>query len=100
MRILTMVGLCFISVIYSTNSVGNNQKATFLINPGDLISNQNICWFDDKRYSEGAIIYMSDTRVICTPKNPSQSNSSLSWLMIDEKGNIIYPKKVNKISIN
>ncbi|NMR26859.1 DUF1496 domain-containing protein [Pseudoalteromonas sp. NEC-BIFX-2020_015] len=100
MRILTVIGLCFISVIYSTNSMGNNQKATLLINPNALTSNQNICWFDDKRYSEGAIIYMSDTRVICTPKNSSQSNSTLSWLMLDEKGNVIYPKKVNKISIN
>lgn len=100
MRIFIIIGICFISLIFSVNSFSNSQKATILLNPYDQFSQQVTCWFEDKRYSEGAIIMMANTRVICAPKTPNHSNSALSWLMLNDKNEIIYPQTAKTIRVN
>jgi len=100
MRILNTIGLCFVCFIYSVNSFGNNSKTTLLLNPQDAIAQQSVCWFDDKRYSEGAVIVMANLKVICAAKKPQHNNSALIWLMLDDKNEIIYPETVKTIRVN
>lgn len=100
MRILMSIGICFISVIYSVNSTANNPKPSLFLNPQEAINNQQICWFENKRYSEGAIIMMANVRVICTAKNPNHNNSALTWLMLNEKNEVIYPTATKKIRVH
>ncbi|TGE85258.1 DUF1496 domain-containing protein [Pseudoalteromonas sp. KS88] len=100
MRILTTIGLCFVCFIYSVNSFGDNLKTTLLLNPQDVINQQSVCWFDDKRYSEGAVVIMANLKVICTAKKPQHNNSSLMWLMLSDENEIIYPKAPKTIRVN
>ena len=102
MRILMSIGICFISLIYSVNSAANNTKPSLFLNPQETINHQQqqICWFENKRYSEGAIIMMADVRVICTAKNPNHNNSALTWLMLNDKNEVIYPTATKKIRVH
>lgn len=61
---------------------------------------QHVCWYQDKKYSEGAIIEVGSTLLICAIKHKNQPNSQLGWFKLDEKGNVIYPKKPTKITVN
>ena len=61
---------------------------------------QHVCWYQDKKYSEGAIIEVGSTLLICAIKHKNQPNSQLGWFKLDDKGNVIYPKKPSKITVN
>ena len=100
MRILSIIGVCFICFIYSVSSFSNTPKTTLLLTPQEAIDQHSICWFEDKRYSEGAIILMANVRMICTAKTPSHSNSPLTWLMLNEQNEIIYPSAPKTIRVN
>ncbi|MBB1331945.1 DUF1496 domain-containing protein [Pseudoalteromonas sp. SR44-5] len=100
MRIITIIGICFISVIYSANSFSNNQKPALFLDAKNKVSEQQLCWFEDQRYSEGAIILMANVRVICAAKNPHHNNSALNWLMLNEQNEIIYPTAPKTIRVN
>ncbi|MGO2074632.1 MAG: DUF1496 domain-containing protein [Pseudoalteromonas sp.] len=41
----------------------------------------NVCWYEDKRYSQDAIILMADAQIIYSTKNPNHNKSELSWPM-------------------
>ena len=62
--------------------------------------NHLICWYDDKKYTLGAVIEVNDTRLICTQRYPNQENGPVAWYQLDKKGNIIYPKTKPKITVN
>lgn len=100
MRILSIIGICFISLIYSVNSFSNTPETKLYLTPQDALTQQAICWFEDKRYSEGAIINMANVRLICAAKNPNHNNSALSWLMLNDKNEVIYPPKAKTIRVN
>jgi len=100
MRILIIIAICFASVIYSTNSFSNNQKPALFLDASKPLNDQRLCWYENKRYSEGAVIIMAERQVICTAKIPNQNNSDLSWLMLNEQGEIIYPKARKTIRVN
>ncbi|MGL5285190.1 MAG: DUF1496 domain-containing protein [Aeromonas sp.] len=40
---------------------------------------ERICWFDDHRYSLGAIVKSGEETLICAPQNPHETNGALSW---------------------
>ncbi|MDN3380357.1 MULTISPECIES: DUF1496 domain-containing protein [unclassified Pseudoalteromonas] len=100
MRFLSIIGICFLSLIYSVNSFSNTPEARVLLTPQDALSQHAICWYEDKRYSEGAIINMANVRLICTVKNPNHNNSPLSWLMLNDKNEVIYPPRAKTIRVN
>lgn len=100
MRIFIIIGICFSCFIYSTNSFSNNHKPALFLDASKGLTNQQVCWYEDKRYSEGAIILMANTQVICSAKNPNHNNSELNWLMLNEQGEIIYPKAAKTIRVN
>lgn len=72
-----------------------NTKVHLLTEPETL---QHVCWYQDKKYSEGAIIEVGNTLLICA-KSKNQPNNRLGWFKLDDKGNVIYPKKTSKITI-
>lgn len=100
MRILNIIGICFTSLIYSVNSFSNTPETRLFLTTQDALTQHAICWYEDKRYSEGAIISMANIRLICAAKNPNHNNSALSWLMLNEKNEVIYPQKPKTIRVN
>ncbi len=100
MRILIILVLCFSSIIYSSNSFSNNQKPALFLDASKPLTDQRVCWYKNDRYSEGAIVIMAERQVICTAKNPNNNNSELSWLMLNEQGEIAYPKARKTIRVN
>lgn len=60
---------------------------------------QPVCWYQDKKYSEGAILQVAETSLVCALKDKNQPNGQLGWFKLDDKGNVIYPQKTSKISI-
>ena len=87
---------CFTLVLFFiafTVNAAPTQKDSVIITPA---STELVCWYQDKRFSEGAIIMMETTRVICTARNQFESNGRLAWRMINDQGQIIYPTKQSK----
>lgn len=74
-----------------------NTKAHLLIEPETL---QHVCWYQDKKYSEGAILQVAEILLVCSLKDKNQPNGKLGWFKLDDKGNVIYPKKPSKITVN
>lgn len=66
---------------------------------GDSLTTQ-VCWYQEKRYSEGAVIEMQGQLRVCANKEPNQSNGSLMWLPMDEEGRAVYPRQNKKIRVN
>ncbi|MFY8328997.1 DUF1496 domain-containing protein [Pseudoalteromonas sp. ZZD1] len=100
MRILNIIGICFVSLIYSVNSFSNTSEARLLLTPEDALTQHAICWYEDKRYSEGAIISLANVRLMCAAKNPNHNNSALRWLILNDKNEVIYPPRTKTIRVN
>ncbi|TKB51077.1 DUF1496 domain-containing protein [Ferrimonas sediminicola] len=63
---------------------------------------QSVCWFEGRKYSQGARIEMVGRMVLCAPRDPLMIDGPLVWLSLDEQDNPVYPepRRPNKITIN
>lgn len=75
-------------------------KPLIVLDGQEALNNQKVCWYENKRYTEGAYITVGDIRLICTAKQPNFSNSDLAWLRLNANGEIIYPKQPKTIHVN
>ena len=90
MKVNSALALFFVTFSVSSSPT---QKDSVIIAPS---STEAVCWYQDKRFSEGAIIMMETTRVICTARNQFESNGRLAWRMINDQGQILYPTNQTK----
>lgn len=76
------------------------DKPLIILDGQDILNNNKVCWYENKRYTEGAYISIGDITLICTAKLPNVTNSDLSWLRLNAKGEIIIPKRAKTIHVN
>ncbi|KPV99860.1 MULTISPECIES: DUF1496 domain-containing protein [Pseudoalteromonas] len=76
------------------------EKPLIVLDGQEALNNQKVCWYENKRYTEGAYIAVGDIKLICTAKQPNFSNSDLAWLRLNANGEIIYPKQAKTIHVN
>jgi len=100
MRNFLVICFCFSSLSYSILSEATTLKTHSIIDANQLVSEGSSCWYDNKRYSEGALIQIHSFTLLCGSKNPQHSNSQLIWLKIDKQGNAIYPTTPKTITVN
>lgn len=93
--IIAVLCLCF-SALSSANTI----KTRPFVDATQLVSTHTECWYDNKRYSEGALLQVHSITLVCAAKHPQHNNSQLMWLKLDKQGNLIYPKKPATITVN
>lgn len=76
------------------------EKPLIVLDGQEVLNNQKVCWYENKRYTEGAYIAVGEMTLICTAKQPNFSNSDLAWLRLNANGEIIYPKQAKTIHVN
>jgi hypothetical protein len=81
-------------------SQANTIKTLSVIDADPFINTNTRCWYDNKRYSEGALIQIHSFTLICGTKIPQHNNSPLIWLKLDKQGHAIYPSKSRTITVN
>lgn len=100
MRYLLPLFFYFSCLVFSSLSSANVTKTRSVIDASQFVNNDGSCWYDNKRYSEGALLQIHSFTLICGAKYPQHSNSQLMWLKLDKEGNPIYPPKRKKITVN
>lgn len=86
--------------LWFLNQAHAKEKPLIVLDGQEGLNNQKVCWYENKRYTEGAYIAVGDIRLICTAKQPNFSNSELAWLRLNANGEIIYPKQAKTIHVN
>ncbi|WP_462178620.1 DUF1496 domain-containing protein [Pseudoalteromonas gelatinilytica] len=92
--LITLVILLFL------NKSMAKEKPLVVIDGQETLNNHRICWYENKRYTEGAYIVVGEMTLICSAKQPNFSNSDLAWLRLNANGEIIYPKQAKTIHVN
>jgi len=100
MRALIILSACFLSLSLSLFCNAEPYNSRNFVNASQLTQHQTTCWYDDKRFSEGALISVQTFTLLCSAKNPNQTNGALMWLKLNEQGKVIYPKRPKKITVN
>jgi len=97
-RIALIISITCLNVV--TNSNASTIKTHAIVDANEISNQSKSCWYDNKRYSEGALIQIHSFTLLCGAKTPEHNNSQLIWLKIDKQGNAIYPKKPKTITVN
>lgn len=98
MKNVKMKSLLLISIaIFTFPNFAEEQKRVIRI---DTDLGGQVCWYDNQKYSQGAIIKIDEHSLVCELKSINQPNGSLVWLKLDINGMPIYPKTPARISIN
>ncbi|WP_372762292.1 DUF1496 domain-containing protein [Pseudoalteromonas sp.] len=100
MRYLLIFALCFSGFIYLPISHANAIKTLSVVDASQFTQTPASCWYDNKRYSEGALIQVHAVTLICGTKDLANAESPLIWLKLDKQGKIIYPTKAAKITVH
>ncbi len=87
------------SIIFSASSIARD-KPVVVFDSQDIYDQSKLCWYDNKRYTEGAIIQIGQSELVCAAKHTHFNNSELSWLRIDKDGNIMRPRPAKTIRVN
>lgn len=100
MRHIMVLFIFLIALTLAPSSYAKTVKTHSIIDANEIINNGDICWYDNKRYSEGALVQVHSFTLVCAANNPQHNNSELIWLKLDKKGNIVYPTKPKTITVN
>ncbi|TMO72216.1 DUF1496 domain-containing protein [Pseudoalteromonas sp. S3785] len=100
MRHIMVLFIFTIALTLSPSSDAKTVKTHSIIDTNEVINAGNICWYDNKRYSEGAPVQVHSFTLVCAASNPQHNNSKLIWLKLDKKGNLVYPIKPKTIRVN
>lgn len=93
-----MKNLLLISIaIFTSPNLADEQKQVIRI---DTDLNGQVCWYQNKKFSQGAIIKIDQHHLICELKSINQPNGPLAWFKTDDNGLPIYPKPQTRITIN
>jgi hypothetical protein len=82
------------------NQAHAKEKPLIVLDGQEALNNEKVCWYENKRYTEGAYIVVGEMTLICSAKQPNFSNSDLAWLRLNANGEIIYPKQTKTIHVN
>ncbi len=93
-----MLSTLFILLFFNVALAKN--EPLLILDSQDAIHKQKVCWFENKRYTEGAYITVDEFTLICSLKQPNFSNSDLAWLRLNANGEIIYPKRAKTVHVN
>ncbi|TMP39487.1 DUF1496 domain-containing protein [Pseudoalteromonas rubra] len=61
---------------------------------------QPVCWYQDLRYTQGAIIKQVDKLYVCGHRYANQPQSPLMWLKLDENGDPVRVEMKGKIRVH
>lgn len=60
----------------------------------------SVCWYQNLRYTEGAVIKQAELLYVCTHRYKNQPQSPLIWLKLDDKGEPIRVEMKGKIRVH
>lgn len=93
-----MKNLLLIFISIGTFAIfADEQKQVIRI---DTDLNGQVCWYQNEKFSQGAIIKIDQHHLICELKSINQPNGPLAWFKTDDNGLPIYPKPQTRITIN
>ncbi|MCO7197922.1 MULTISPECIES: DUF1496 domain-containing protein [Pseudoalteromonas] len=61
---------------------------------------KQVCWYEGKSYSEGALLLQFDMLFVCATKKYNEDNGKLVWVKADASGAPIRPEISDKIRVN
>jgi hypothetical protein len=95
---ILMKNLLLIFISIGTFAIfADEQKQVIRI---DTDLNGQVCWYQNQKFSQGAIIKTEQHHLICELKSINQPNGPLAWFKTDDNGLPIYPKPQTRITIN
>ncbi|BED91077.1 DUF1496 domain-containing protein [Pseudoalteromonas sp. MM1] len=100
MRHIMSLFIFLIAFTLAFNSYAKTLKTHSIIDANEIINSGDICWYDNKRYSEGALIQVQSFVLVCAAINSQQNNRELIWLKLNKNGNVVYPAKPKTITVN
>ena len=98
MKVKINAHLLYTALLSSSFVTLANEKNKHLWVETDV--NNRVCWYQDKKYSQGALLVVNEYTLVCELKYPQQTNGPLAWLKVDKNGNPIYPKPIKRITVN
>ncbi|MFY8275240.1 DUF1496 domain-containing protein [Pseudoalteromonas sp. SSDWG2] len=98
MRNKMLLGLALLTSL-QVHANNSNKSEHLIVGVSPATSAAHLCWYNEQRFSEGAIIEMHKTAKICALKHPNQANGPLMWRSLDAKGQPIYPELKSKIQV-
>jgi hypothetical protein len=95
---ILMKNLLLIFISIGTFAIFADEKKRVIRIDTDL--NGQVCWYQNEKFSQGAIIKTDQHHLICELKSINQPNGALAWFKTDDNGLPIYPKPPARITIN
>lgn len=100
MRHIMVLFIFLIALTLAPSSYAKTLKTHSVIDANEVVNRGDICWYDNKRYSEGALLQVQSFILVCATSNPQHDNSELIWLKLNKKGKVVYPTKPKTITVN
>lgn len=72
--------IALISTAVFANTITTPGKAVIGINAAEV--GKRVCYYQDKVYSDGAILQVGPHYMICTNANDFETNGSLKWIQL------------------
>lgn len=74
--------IALISTAVFANTISTPGKAVIGINAAEV--GKRVCYYQDKAYSDGAILQVGPHYMICTDANDFETNGALKWVQLQE----------------
>lgn len=81
-KLIVAIALTAISSIASAKTISTPEKAIVL---GGNDIGKRVCYYEDKAYSEGAVLKIGDEYIVCGKSNSFETNGQLKWLRLESK---------------
>jgi len=98
--LLTRISIFLLFFLVFSHIATAKDTPLVVLDGDSALTNAKVCWYENKRYTEGAIIAVANSMLICATKTDHLSNSDLMWYRLNENGDIIYPKQAKTIRVN
>ncbi|MGR5237135.1 YnjH family protein [Vibrio alfacsensis] len=69
-----------VSGVVMAKSYSTQEAKALVVADGKL--GQRICYYDDKAYTEGAMLKIDDVLLVCADANDFESNGALRWVIL------------------
>ncbi|MDC5803436.1 YnjH family protein [Vibrio europaeus] len=82
MKSYMIVLVAALALPVSANIISTPAKPIIGINAGEV--GKRVCYYQDKAYSDGAIVQIDEYYMICAAANDYELNGALKWHSIDQ----------------
>lgn len=79
---VTLMSL-LVSGVVMAKSYSTPEAKAFVVADGKL--GQRVCYYDDKAYTEGAVLKVEDVLLVCADANDFESNGALRWTILKKE---------------